>query len=155
VFVRRDTHIANGCWRNNRDATRHIQSFAKVTYIKTFFVKCMNSYEFVVYYSFNTLIFKISILLYMQNSGRAITQAVSRRLPTAETRVRAQVRSCGICGGQSGTGACFLRVHRFPLPFLLPPTTPHSSSVIRGWYYRPISGRRSKWTVLPHPTPWS
>jgi hypothetical protein len=60
--------------------------------------------------------------------GRAIAQAVSRRLPTAEARVRAKVRSCGICGGQSGTGAGFLRVLRFPLPVLIPPTAPHSSS---------------------------
>jgi hypothetical protein len=60
--------------------------------------------------------------------GRAIAQAVSRRLPTAAARVRFQVRSCVICGGQSGTGAGFLRVLRFPLPILIPPTTQHSSS---------------------------
>jgi hypothetical protein len=52
---------------------------------------------------------------------------VSRRLPTAEARVRAQVRLCGICGGQSGTGADFLRVLRFRLPILILPTAPHSS----------------------------
>jgi hypothetical protein len=55
------------------------------------------------------------------------SQAVSRRLPTEAARVRVQVRSCGICGGQSGTGACFLRLLRLPLPILIPPTTPHSS----------------------------
>jgi hypothetical protein len=59
--------------------------------------------------------------------GRAIAQAVSIRFPTAAARVRSQVGSCGICGGQSGTGAGFLRVLRFPLPILIPPTTPLSS----------------------------
>jgi hypothetical protein len=68
----------------------------------------------------------------LTQSGRAVAQAVSRRLPTAAARVRAQVRSCGICGGHSGSGAGFLRVLRFPLPILIPPTAPHSSSIIRG-----------------------
>jgi hypothetical protein len=65
--------------------------------------------------------------------------------------VRCQVRSCGICGEQSGSGAGFLRVLRFHLPILIPPTALHSSSIIRGWYNRPISGRRTKWTQS-HPT---
>jgi hypothetical protein len=60
--------------------------------------------------------------------GRAIAQAVSHRLPTAAARVRAQFKLCGICGGQSGTEAGFLRVLRFPLPILIPPSAPHSSS---------------------------
>jgi hypothetical protein len=94
-----------------------------------------------------------SIFLYLpQHKGRAIAQEVSRRLPTAAARVRAQVRSCGICGGQSGTGACFLRVLRFLLPILIPPIAPHSSSIIRGWYNRSINGQRTKWTQS-HPTP--
>jgi hypothetical protein len=46
----------------------------------------------------------------------------------------------------------FLLVLRFPLPILFPPTAPHSSSIIRGWYIRPVSGRRTKWTQS-HPTP--
>jgi hypothetical protein len=49
------------------------------------------------------------------------------------------VRSCGICDGQSGTGEGFLRVLRFPLPIFIPPTAPHSSSsIIWGWYNRPV-----------------
>jgi hypothetical protein len=72
--------------------------------------------------------------------GRVIAQAVSRRLPTAATR---------LCG----TGAGFLRVLRFPLPIIIPPIAPHSSSsIIRGWYNRPNSARRTKWTHS-HPTP--
>jgi hypothetical protein len=59
-----------------------------------------------------------------------MAQAVSHLLPTAAARVRAQVRSCGICGEQSGIGAGFLRVLRFPLPILIPQTAPHSSPSI-------------------------
>jgi hypothetical protein len=40
--------------------------------------------------------------------GRAVLQAVCRLFSTAAARVRSLVRSCGICGGQSGTGAGFL-----------------------------------------------
>jgi hypothetical protein len=58
--------------------------------------------------------------------GRVIAQAVSRRLPTAAARVRAEVRSGGIYGGQSGIGAGSLRVLRFPLTILIPPTASHS-----------------------------
>jgi hypothetical protein len=51
--------------------------------------------------------------------GRAIGQAVSRWLTTAVARVQSRVRSSEICGGQSGAGAGFLRVLRFPLPILI------------------------------------
>jgi hypothetical protein len=65
--------------------------------------------------------------------------AVSRRLLTAAARIRAQVCSCGIYGGQSGTVAGFLRVLQFPLPFRIPPIAPQSpSSVIWGWYNGPV-----------------
>jgi hypothetical protein len=47
-------------------------------------------------------------------SGRV----VSRRLAIAAARVRSLNKSCGICGGQSGTGAGYLRVLRFPLPII-------------------------------------
>jgi hypothetical protein len=36
-----------------------------------------------------------------------MAQAVSRRPPTAEARVRSRVSPCGIRGGQSGTETCF------------------------------------------------
>jgi hypothetical protein len=55
-----------------------------------------------------------------QSKGRAIPQAVCRRLATAPALVRGHIRLCGICGGRSGTGAGFLRVLRFPLPILIP-----------------------------------
>jgi hypothetical protein len=44
----------------------------------------------------------------------------------------------GICGGQSGAGAGFLRVLWFPLPIFIPPIAPKSpSSIIWGLYNRP------------------
>jgi hypothetical protein len=51
--------------------------------------------------------------------GRAVAQAVSRWLPTAAARVRVRA-ACGVCGGQSGTGAGLFRVLRFPLPITPP-----------------------------------
>jgi hypothetical protein len=56
--------------------------------------------------------------------GRAVAQAVSRWLPTSAARVRFRA-ACGVCGGQSSTGAGFLRVLRFPLP-IIPPISPSS-----------------------------
>jgi hypothetical protein len=56
---------------------------------------------------------------------------------------------CGICGGQSGAGAGFLRVLRFPLPIFIPPIYPQSPSpTIRGWYNRPVVAAVTK--VPPH-----
>jgi hypothetical protein len=40
----------------------------------------------------------------------------------------------------------FLRVLRFPLPIISPTASHSSSSIIRGRYIRPISGRRTNWT---------
>jgi hypothetical protein len=81
------------------------------------------------------------VLLVVVNivEGRTIAQVVSRRFPTEAAQVRARVRSCGIFGGQSGAGAGFLRVLRFPLPIFIPPISPQSpSSIIWGWYSRPV-----------------
>jgi hypothetical protein len=95
----------------------------------------------------------ISHAIYSLYIGRAIAQAFNRRLPNAAVRVPAQVRSCWVCAGQTGTGAGFLRVPRVSLPVLIPPTAPQSlSPITQGWYNRPVSGRRTKWTQShPHP----
>jgi hypothetical protein len=57
--------------------------------------------------------------------GRAVIQAVSRWLPTFVARVCGRA-ACGICGGQSGTEAGFLRVLRFPLPIIISQISPSS-----------------------------
>jgi hypothetical protein len=53
--------------------------------------------------------------------------SVSRWLPIAAARVQSRVWSSGICGGQSGAGAGFLRVLRFPLSIIIPPNNSPSS----------------------------
>jgi hypothetical protein len=52
--------------------------------------------------------------------------------------------------GQSDTGVGFLRMLQFPLPILMTPNA--HTRIIRGWYNRPISDGRTKWTQS-HPTP--
>jgi hypothetical protein len=102
-------------------------------------IKCVAS-EYVC----NPDLWKVCSCLFLYHTDtylkvRAVAQAVSCWLPTVAAWVRAQVRSCGICGGQSGTGAGFLLVLWFHLPILIPLIAPHSSSIIQGWYNRPDS----------------
>jgi hypothetical protein len=73
--------------------------------------------------------------------GRVVPQAVSRRLPTATDRVRPRSGHVGSVVSKVALAQVFVGVLRFPLPILIPPTAPHSSSIIRDWYNRPVSGR--------------
>jgi hypothetical protein len=65
-------------------------------------------------------------MLTRQADRYAIAQAVSRRLPTAPARVRAQSGHVGFVVHESGSAAGFLRVLRFPLPIIIPPNSPSS-----------------------------
>jgi hypothetical protein len=65
-----------------------------------------------------------SIFRQLLHSRPCRSSAVRRWLPTAAVRVRVRA-ACEVCGGQSGTGAGFLRVLRFPLP-IIPPISPLS-----------------------------
>jgi hypothetical protein len=89
--------------------------------------------------------------LLSRHVGRATAQVLSRWLPTKKARVRSRVTSCEICGGQSGTGAGFLRTLELSLPILIPPAALHSS-IVKGWYSRAATGRRTKW-AQSHSTP--
>jgi hypothetical protein len=63
--------------------------------------------------------------------GRAVAQAVSSQLPTMTALVRTRAGSCGICGRQSGSGAGFFRVLRFPFEIkfpMIPSNTQYFSS---------------------------
>jgi hypothetical protein len=41
------------------------------------------------------------------------------------SQVQSQVKSFGICSGKIDIEASFLRILRFPLPILIPPTAPY------------------------------
>jgi hypothetical protein len=87
------------------------------------------------------------VFLTPSRQGRAVAQAVSRWLPTAAARVRVRA-ACEVCGGQSGTGAGFLRVLRFPLPIIFHQFLHHHN---HPGHNRPISGRSAEWTLGFHP----
>jgi hypothetical protein len=74
----------------------------------------------VISYSLKNTYLKV----YLLTLDRAVARAVSRWLPTAAAWVRVRV-AFGVCDGQSGTEAGFLRVLWSPLP-IIPPISPLS-----------------------------
>jgi hypothetical protein len=79
--------------------------------------------------------------------GRAIAQAVSRRLLTAEARFRAQNSQWGFCGGQSGTGTGFIQVLRFSPVTIIPAMLyVHASSRAAWFNWRPADHIRPETT---------
>jgi hypothetical protein len=57
-------------------------------------------------------------------SSEIVIKSTRPRLLTAEARLRSQVKSRGVCGGQSGARIGFVQLFRFPLPIIIPPTAP-------------------------------
>jgi hypothetical protein len=107
---------------------------------------------FVVIIAAGKLLFcKLWFWPYLMNfQSRSITQAVSRWLPNTTAWVRARVWSSGIYGGQSGAGAGFLRVLRFPLPIFIPPNSPSSQSPEAGTIGHSVADVPSGLSSTPH-----
>jgi hypothetical protein len=80
------------------------------------------------------------------SQGRAIAQAVSRRLSLLRPGFEPRSGRVGLLVDEVALGQVFFEYFGFLMPILIPPTAPHSSSIVRGWYNRPVSDRRTKWT---------
>jgi hypothetical protein len=82
--------------------------------------------------------------------GRAVTQAVSRWLPTAAARVRVRTAYGGLWWTKRHWGRLSPSTSVFPANHS---TTSSIIIITRGWHNRPISGRSAEWTQLIPPLP--
>jgi hypothetical protein len=82
--------------------------------------------------------------------SRAVAQAVSRRLLTAEAGVRIQGSPRGICVGQSGIVTGFTPSPSVSPVIIIPPLLHIHSCIVWGLDNEPVSGRSSTETVSPH-----
>jgi hypothetical protein len=85
-------------------------SFSPLLFLSDLFHKCIRSFFL------SAVQFLISELFIMskRETGHAIAQMASCRSSTAAPPFRSQVRSCGICGGEVGTGQVFCEYFSFP-----------------------------------------
>jgi hypothetical protein len=77
--------------------------------------------------------FRIGVMQTVEN--RVEAQAVSRRFTATGVWVRSQKKSCGIRGGQSGTGMGFLSVFSLSLSIL----------ILSSYYRCPTVSIRNAW----------
>jgi hypothetical protein len=102
-----------------------------------------------LYFHFPIRLHDIVLIIKQRDLAVPVAQAVSRWLLTVAVRIRVQA-ACGVCGGQSCTGAGFLRVLRFRLP-IIPPISPSSQSSRAGKIGLFVAAVPSgpNWTALP------
>jgi hypothetical protein len=83
-----------------------------------------DTYIYIVYIL--TLLNASAMWIKQHYPSRKGVSKLSGRFSTSAVLARSQIRSCEICGRQSGTLVGFLLVLRFPLPILIPPTNKNS-----------------------------
>lgn len=83
--------------------------------------------------------------------GHAIDHSGDCLHLTAAVQVQFDVSLYGICGGQSNTGANFLKIQCFPLTILLLPNAHFLSCIIWSWYCGQFIAQVSRNSVSPHP----
>jgi hypothetical protein len=76
-------------------------------------------------------------------TGRDMAQAVSHLPLTAESRIRAWVKPCEICGGQSGTGTGFSATSSV-LPCVYHSTVALKTRIIWGMNNMSVNGNSSE-----------
>jgi hypothetical protein len=83
---------------------------------------------------------------YICTGGRAIAQAVSRRLPTAAALFEPRSDRVAFVVNKVALEQVFSEYFGLSCQFLFHRVLHTRACTVRGWYNRPVSGRRTKWT---------